>query len=166
MATTIKETSLAVSISETITINGVQYGNNITKSFEGNGKVDQRVMEITSTRQDTVFQYGAALPDTAGEGVKTEFTYFRITNTDDTIGVTVQYKLTAATESFFVYIPAGCSHFLMSNDADVTCSGEAGATLQDVATVLATCDAPEGEGSNIPYIEYVAVFKGGVGEGE
>ena len=48
MATTIQQTSLNVSINESISVNGVTYGNNISTSFDGNGKVDQRVMEINS----------------------------------------------------------------------------------------------------------------------
>ena len=106
MATTILQTTLSVQISEQISINGVSYGNNISKTFDGNGKVDQRVMEITSHGVTPIFNWAAALPDTDGTGVKSEFTYFRITNTDDSVGVTISYTLTTATDVFTVHLPA------------------------------------------------------------
>ena len=55
MATTILQTTLSVQINEQISINGVSYGNNITNTFDGNGKVDQRVMDSQFTcLQDAV----------------------------------------------------------------------------------------------------------------
>ena len=163
MANTIERTTLNVSISEDININGVAYGNNTSKSFDDNGKVDQRVMAISSAKMDTVFMYKDALPDTAGEGVKDEFTYFRITNTDDTVGITIQLYV-SATQSGFFHLPAGTSFVLMGNDMDFTCE-EGTFTLADLVGVLAKTD-----GGDKPvvesYVEYVAVFKGGKAEDE
>ena len=85
MGTTITQTSLISTISESISINGVVYGNSISKSFEGNGKVDQRVMEINSAALTPIFDFTAAVPDSAGSGVQSEFTYFRVTNTDNSV---------------------------------------------------------------------------------
>ena len=159
MGTTILQTTLSVQISEQISINGVSYGNNISKTFDGNGKVDQRVMEITSAAVTPIFNWAAALPDTDGTGVKSEFTYFRITNTDDSVGVTISYTLTTATDVFTVHLPAGCSHLLMSNESDATTTGAA-PVLQDVASVGGMSDV--GAAATTAYIEYVAVFKGGI----
>ena len=157
MANTIQQTSLNVSINEQITINGVTYGNNITKSFADNGKVDQRVMQINSTKLTSVFEYHDALPDVAGSGVKSEFTYFRITNTDSSVGVTLQFYVSGAKNGFF-YLPAGCSFVLMSNDMDFLCEGE-DFSLGDLVAVKAKTDGGKDVVSS--YIEYVAVFKGG-----
>ena len=46
MAGTITQTSFSVTINESISLNGVAYGNSITKTIAGNGKVDQRIMTI------------------------------------------------------------------------------------------------------------------------
>jgi hypothetical protein len=159
MANTIQQTSLNVSINEQISINGVTYGNNITKSFADNGKVDQRVMQISSTRLTEVFNYHDATPDTAGSGVKSEFTYFRITNTDDALGITIQLYV-SATKSGFFHLPAGCSFVLMSNDMDFLCEGDA-FSLADLVSVKAKTDL-SGEEATTSYLEYVAVFEGGV----
>ena len=45
MATTIQQTSLNVSINESISVNGVSYGNNISKSFDGNGNYSLGLQE-------------------------------------------------------------------------------------------------------------------------
>lgn len=165
MANTIQQTSLNLTISEQITINGVAYGNNLSKSFDGNGKVDQRVMEINSGKFNSVFTYDTLIPDSAGKGIKSEFTYFRITNTDDSVGITIQLYVSAVASGFF-HLPAGCSFVLMGNDMDFICEGES-FTLKDLTQVNAKTDG--GEEIVSSYIEYVAVFKGGAdpaGEGE
>jgi len=164
MATTIQQTSLNVSISENISINGVSYGNNISKSFDGNGKVDQRIMAIDDDRVTTIFEYASTLPDSAGTGVRDEFTYFRLTNTDDSVGITVQLYVTSSKTGYF-HLPAGCSLILMSNDMDFLCAGES-FTLADVTKISAITDGPGAATPVESYIEYVAVFKGGAVEGE
>jgi len=160
MATTILQTTLSVSINEQVSVNGRVYGNNISKTFDGQGKVDQRVMEISSEVYTSIFDWKASLPDEKGTGVKSEFTYFRITNTDDSIGVIVSYQLNTATDVFSVFLPAGCSHLIMSNDADATASSGA-PVMQDISGVLAKSE-PDGPAATAVYIEYVAVFSGGV----
>tara|TARA_R100000951_G_C2634227_1_gene178740 strand:- start:546 stop:1058 length:513 start_codon:yes stop_codon:yes gene_type:complete len=162
MATTIQQTTLNVSISENISVNGVSYGNNISKTFSGNGKVDQRVMAINSTRLTSVFQYIPSLPDIAGTGVIDEFTYFRITNTDSSVGITIQLYVSATKTGYF-HLPAGCSFVLMGNDMDFLCEGES-FSLSDLIMVKAKTDVA-GKEVTESYIEYVAVFKGGTVEG-
>lgn len=157
MANTIQQTSLNLTISEQITINGVTYGNNLSKSFDGNGKVDQRVMEINSDKLNSVFTYDTIAPDSAGKGIKSEFTYFRITNTDSSVGITIQLFVSSVKSGFF-HLPAGCSFVLMSNDMDFLCEGES-FTLADLTQVNAKTDG--GKETVTSYIEYVAVFKGG-----
>jgi hypothetical protein len=158
MGTTITQTSLISTISESISINGVVYGNSISKSFEGNGKVDQRVMEINSAALTPIFDFTAAVPDSAGSGVQSEFTYFRVTNTDNSVGVTLQLYISAAATSY-IYIPAGCSFVLMDNLVDVLAEGVA-FTLRDLVKIAVKADGAA-EPLVSAYIEYLAVFKGG-----
>jgi len=158
MATTITQTSLITTISESISINGVVYGNTISKSFDGNGKVDQRVMEINSSALTTIFDFTATAPDAAGSGVQSEFTYFRITNVDDSIAVTLQLYATS-TKTAYIKIPAGCSFVLMDNLVDTLAIGEA-PTLRDLVKIAVKSDL-NGEAATTAYVEYLAVFKGG-----
>tara|TARA_R110000744_G_scaffold29699_1_gene70710 strand:- start:66 stop:563 length:498 start_codon:yes stop_codon:yes gene_type:complete len=158
MGTTITQTSLISTISESISINGVVYGNSISKSFEGNGKVDQRVMEINSAALTDIFDFTTTAPDSAGSGVQSEFTYFRVTNTDNSVGVTLQLYATS-TKTAYIKIPAGCSFVLMDNLVDTLSTGEA-FTLRDLVKIAVKADGAA-EPVVSAYIEYLAVFKGG-----
>ena len=159
MAGTITQTTLSVAINEQITINGVQYGNNINKTFDGNGKVDQRVMSIY-TSEESVFTSVLDFEtlDAKGQVVLADFTYFRITNTDDANFVTIQLYVSAASSSYHK-LEFGESFLLMSPDMDAECEGGE-PVLAGVKGILALADTATVD------IEYVAVTKGGVGEGE
>ena len=49
MATTVISTDLTVTINESYSLNGVDYGNNTVKTFPLKGQVDQRIMNIKSS---------------------------------------------------------------------------------------------------------------------
>ena len=160
MATTIQQTQLSVSLSENITINGVLYGNTINTSFQGNGKVDQRVLAINSSTLTDIWNYKELPPDGAGYGVKDEFTYFRITNTDDALSITLQLYVSSSKSGFF-NIPPRCSFMLMANDMDFLCEGES-YSVADLAAVKVQTIAPkDAKAVSSSYVEYIAVFKGG-----
>ena len=157
MAGTIKQTTLSVAINEQININGVQYGNNINKTFDGNGRVDQRVMSIYTSEEDiftSVLDFKTL--DAKGQVVLADFTYFRITNTDDANFITLQLYISAANSSYHK-IESGESFLLMSPDMDIDCEGGAH-VLTGVTEILALAD------TETVGIEYVAVTKGGAEE--
>ena len=159
MAGTIKQTTLSVAINEQININGVQYGNNINKTFDGNGRVDQRVMSIYTSEEDiftSVLDFKTL--DAKGQVVLADFTYFIITNTDDANFITLQLYISAANSSYHK-IESGESFLLMSPDMDIDCEGGAH-VLTGVTEILALAD------TETVGIEYVAVTKGGAEEEE
>ena len=85
MATTIVPSNLVVTITESYSLNGVDYGNTMNKTYESNGQVSQRVMSIASKdAEGTTWTDILALTTVDGQGqvVKTDYKYFRITNLD------------------------------------------------------------------------------------
>jgi len=85
MATTIVPSNLIVTITESYSLNGVDYGNTMNKTYESNGQVSQRVMSIASKdAEGTTWTDILALTTVDGQGqvVKTDYKYFRITNLD------------------------------------------------------------------------------------
>ena len=86
MATTIVPSNLTVTISESYTLNGVDYGNTMNKTYIDNGQVSQRIMTIAAEGDGGTWTDILALSTADGQGqvVKTEYKYFRITNLDDT----------------------------------------------------------------------------------
>ena len=151
--------SLSVAINEQITINGVQYGNNINKTFDGNGKADQRVMSIYASEESvftSVLDFKTL--DAKGQVVLADFTYFRITNTDDANFITLQLYRSATDISYFK-LEFGESFLLMSPEMQSQCEA-ATPSLSGVSQILALADTSTVD------IEYVSVTKGGIGEGE
>jgi hypothetical protein len=159
--TTIKPTTLSVSINEQVSVNGVQYGNNTIKGVDNCGKVDQRVMATYSDVYTPFF--GWVTRDGKGIGTQSEFAYLRITNTDSLLGVTISFKDGTGT-SRFLYLLPGTSYVLFSPDSAIGGDEEVPSVLRKITEVSAKCDKPavpvKDEVYQV-YIEYLAVFKGG-----
>ena len=49
MASTVTAADLTVTITESYTLNGVNYGNSINKIFTSKGQVDQRIMSVATS---------------------------------------------------------------------------------------------------------------------
>ena len=84
MATTIVPSNLVVTITESYSLNGVDYGNTMNKTYTDNGQVSQRVMSISPQGETNFFTTILSLDtaDAQGQFVKTDYKYFRITNLD------------------------------------------------------------------------------------
>lgn len=140
MATTITATELSVNITESITLNGSEYGNSISKSFSTLGEVDQRIMNITQLN----FESGGteiiktSTEDGRGTVVANDWAYFRITNLDDTNFITLRFV--SATDAVYIKIEAGESFMLMSPDFDIESSPFGGGTFADIRTIAAASD--------------------------
>ena len=55
MASTVTASTATITVSENITLNGVTYGNAISKSFTTQGQVIQRIMSIGTTFTDMIY---------------------------------------------------------------------------------------------------------------
>jgi len=85
MATTIVPSNLIVSITESYSLNGVDYGNTMAKTYLNNDRVSQRVMSIAGKGSESITWTNIlALSTLDGQGqvVKDNYQYFRITNLD------------------------------------------------------------------------------------
>jgi hypothetical protein len=85
MATTIVPSNLVVTITESYSLNGVDYGNTMNKTYTDNGQVSQRVMSIASKGAESVTWtdiLALSTVDGKGQVVKADYKYFRITNLD------------------------------------------------------------------------------------
>jgi len=134
MATTIVPADLNVTITESYTLNGVDYGNTINKTYTSNGKVSQRVMSIASKGDGTVWTNILALSTADGQGqvVKTSYKYFRITNLDTTNTL----NLRVYNGSDYVAIEVSPSSTQLFMDAGIDSPTGAGAiTLADIEAI-------------------------------
>tara|TARA_Y100000004_G_scaffold52858_2_gene58757 strand:+ start:10182 stop:10628 length:447 start_codon:yes stop_codon:yes gene_type:complete len=135
MASTVTAASATINISENITLNGVTYGNTISKTFQSQGEVIQRIMSIATSFTD-IFHTSTA--DGRGQIVADDWCYFRITNLDDTNFITL--RLYDGTDSQFFKLEAGESFFLMSPDIDVDASGTTFNNFADITQIAADAD--------------------------
>jgi len=158
MAGTITQTDLIVRISESISLNGVEYGNTISKSFAGNGKVDQRIMTIlgkgiAGTSFTTILKLSTL--DARGQVIVADYSYFRITNTDTINALTLE--LGDGADYVYINVEAGETFLLMSPEIDsLAASGLV--TFLDIQEI----NGQSASADDSIDIEYIAVTKGGV----
>ena len=140
MATTVIAADLTVTVTESYTLNGVNYGNTMNKTFTSNGEVIQRIMTIAAQSRGSawtnIINFGAA--DSAGIADITNYKYFRITNLDDTNYL--ELRVTGTADSLFVKIKAGETFLLMDNEIDAVASSTSVGTLTDITQIGANAN--------------------------
>jgi len=129
MATTVVTSDLTVSITESYSLNGVEYGGTINKVFSENGEVIKRVMRVDSSAYTSVFDY-------VTEGVQADFKYLRITNLDDTNFITLQF-FNSNSDAFWVKLKPNESYLLMDNSYEIN----EGATTFGALSLMSRCSA-------------------------
>jgi hypothetical protein len=139
MATTIVPSDLNVTITESYTLNGVDYGNTINKTYTSNGQVSQRVMSIAGKgtgTESTVFTDILELSTADGQGkvVKADYKYFRINNLDTANTLNLRF-FTSSTEYVSVKVLPGSTFLLMDNGLDVTSSATGAITFTEITKI-------------------------------
>ena len=130
---------LNVTITESYTLNGVDYGNTINKTYTSNGQVSQRVMSIAGKgtgTESTVFTDILELSTADGQGkvVKADYKYFRINNLDTVNTLNLRF-FTTGTEYVSVKVLPGSTFLLMDNGLDVTSSATGAITFTEITKI-------------------------------
>jgi len=90
MASTISSATLTVTTTESITLNGSNMGATNTLSVASINEINQRIVTIDAGNVRTLFNFGGAVA--AGEFVRANVKYLRITNKDDTNTVSINIR--------------------------------------------------------------------------
>ena len=145
MATTITAADFTASLSEGITLGSVDFTGNNSYLASSCTEADQRIVNVAlkaaegSPTYTTLFDWGAV--NNAGQGITTEFKYFRFTNLDDTNYVLLQVLLATTNKIFTIKLKAGDSFMLQDGNMFVGCSEEeAYPTLESIKQVRAAAD--------------------------
>jgi len=136
MATTISAATLTVTVTESITLNGSHMGATNTLSVPSVNEINQRVVSLDAGNVRTLFEFGTAIG--SGTFVRANVKYIRITNKDDTNGVSL--NLESATSNCWVVVLAGQSFILSSGSAAIEADDDttiAAPTLQDIVKINA-----------------------------
>ena len=93
MATTVTASTLSVTISEKITLNGVSRNGSTTLSVGSIREISSRIIEVTNGTHGTDLLEVSTTAALVGPGkyAKTDVKYLRITNLDDTNFVTLMF---------------------------------------------------------------------------
>lgn len=132
MASTIVNATLAVTITEAVTLNGKSYGNINNLSIANVNEVDERILTIP-TSEVGVVTFGAAAG--AGTFVRANVKYLRITNKDDTNFISLH--LTSATDDVWIKVEAGQTRMFGDGLIETASSFSAWA---DVTAITAIAD--------------------------
>lgn len=136
MATTIVPSNLVVTITESYSLNGVDYGNTMNKTYTDNGQVSQRVMSIAGKGAEaTVWTDILALSTVDGQGqvVKADYKYFRITNLDN--ANTLNLRVYNGSDYVAMEVTPASTFLLMDASIDSPSSGTAAIVFADITAI-------------------------------
>jgi hypothetical protein len=136
MATTIIPSDLIVTITESYSLNGVDYGNTMNKTYTSNGQVSQRVMSIAGKASEgTTWTDILALTTADGQGqvVKADYKYFRITNLDT--ANTLNIRVYNGTEYIALNVLPASTFLLMDNGVDIPSGASGVVTFVDIQAI-------------------------------
>ena len=148
MATTIKNASFTSTVTDGVTLNGVNYGNTNAKTISDCNESLQKIVTVpfSTGSQGHVSIFGANVtPDSAGDVTFSEFKYARITNLDDTNSVILKItdqdgSASSATPTCNITfeLPAGLSFIIPSGQFDCSDSEDFSGTGITSSTVWNT----------------------------
>ncbi len=110
MASTLSNATLTVTVTENLTLNGSDHGSTKKMTIAGVNEVSKRI--ITTLTTGTQIYKGHETIASFGQFIYGNVKYIRITNLDDTNGVTVHIEDTTNTTYAQFLIPAGHVFYL------------------------------------------------------
>ena len=140
MATTLTPTTLTVSITETLDINGTDQGGTNQVTIANVKEFDKRIVRVPSGAEVNLLTYGTAVG--SGQVIRANIAYLRITNKDDTNFIRVRAIDTGADVADF-RLDAGKSFML--HNGKIHADGSAGAfsAFADIDNIAAQADTAD-----------------------
>tara|TARA_A100001515_G_C4416659_1_gene158949 strand:- start:52 stop:519 length:468 start_codon:yes stop_codon:yes gene_type:complete len=142
MASTVTASTMTVTISESITLNGKNQGGTQTLSIPSIATVSRRIIDVPASEVEILAMSTAVA---AGTFIESDVLYIRITNLDDTNHVTLLFK-NESNDEFAVKLDKGQTFIYNGDlsggvvdtmDAD---SSALSVSLGDLVNVTATAD--------------------------
>ena len=130
MATRLTGGTLTVTITESLTMTHATTADNrthsqtITKTFSGIDQLNKRVLNLPNTNQVKILDLGTTAASAPGTFLRSAVEYIRITNLDDTNGVTVILEDTGA-DTAAILIDADSSLLLTDTQVEAFTDGSA-----------------------------------------
>ena len=123
MASTIANSTLTVTVTESLTLNGSNHGSTKKMTIAGVNEVSKRIVTVLASTDSTQIYKGHASIASIGQFIYGNVKYIRITNLDDTNAVSIHIEDTTNTLYSQFLIPAG--HVFFLTDAGSSYGGAA-----------------------------------------
>ena len=136
MALTISSATLTVTVTESISLNGSTMGASNVLTVGSINEINQRIVTLDAGNVRALFEFGTVVAP--GKFISANVKYLRITNKDDTNGVSL--NLESASSNCWIVVLAGQSFMLSASTAGIEADDDttiAAPTLQDVVKISA-----------------------------
>ena len=136
MASTISSGTLTVKLTESVSLNGSDMGATNTLTVAAVNEISQRIVTLDASNVRALFEFGTVVAP--GKFVSANVKYLRITNKDDTNGVSL--NLESASSNCWVVVLAGQSFLLSASTAGIEADDDTtivAPTLQDITKISA-----------------------------
>lgn len=137
MASTITAQTLTVTISEGIVLNNQPINSENQITIASIGQVDKRIVNIPTSSEVTLLLFGTAVA--AGQIIRANVKYIRITNKDATNFVRIRIKKSGA-DAFDVKVDAGQTFMLCNAKESVSATSGAFSAFVDADSINAQAD--------------------------
>jgi hypothetical protein len=148
MASTVTPSTATITISEGLTLGGVDRSGAHTRTIENIAEADRRVMTVDSSNEIDLIELNS--DNGQGKFVRASIRYIRITNLDNTNFIRVRFKKSGA-ETADVKVDAGATFMLSSGSMDADTSAGAFSAFVDIDNISAQADTADVD------IEYVVL---------
>jgi len=136
MASTISSATLTVTVTEDISLNGSTMGATNTLTIGSVNEINQRIVTVDAGNVRTLFNFGGTV--SAGEFIRANVKYLRITNKDDTNTVSINIRGNAT--NCWVGVEAGGSFVLTTGSSMMQADDDTSVVtpvLEDLNTISA-----------------------------
>jgi hypothetical protein len=136
MATTIASGTLTVKLTESVSLNGSDMGSTNTLTVAAINEIDQRIVTIDASNVRALFEFGTVVAP--GKYISANVKYLRVTNKDDTNGVSL--NLESASSNCWIVVLAGQSFILSASTGGIEADDDttiAAPSLQDITKISA-----------------------------
>ena len=140
MASTVTPITATITISEGLTLGGVDRSGAHTRTIQNIAEADRRVLTIPSSSEIDILSVGTS--NGQGTFIRSNIRYIRITNYDNTNFVRIRVSRTSH-DTFDLKLPAGATFMISTGDISANSSGSAFSSFDEWDVVAAQADTAD-----------------------
>jgi hypothetical protein len=140
MASTVTPITATITISEGLTLGGVDRSGAHTRTIQNIAEADRRVLTIPSSSEINILSVGTS--NGQGTFIRSNIRYIRITNYDNTNFVRIRVSRTSH-DTFDLKLPAGATFMISTGDISANSSGSAFSSFDEWDVISAQSDTAD-----------------------